>query len=1700
MGSVLKIRKGTKIGDYEVIQLIGEGELGAVYKARDTKNDRIVALKLTNPGKEYVQRLAREFNILLHLNHPGIVKVYNFGTLDENRAYMAMEFVDGAPITKVLHGFSKELINVLLDVLDALDYIHTEGFIHCDIKPENIFVIEKKGEIKGIKLLDFGFADELELSTAIGGTLGYIAPELFTGQKPDPRADLYSLGVVLYEILTGQKPFIAKSAGELLKKQFYRDIRPPRALNTQIPKEFEDIVLKLLHGSPTLRPNSALEVVKMITERFDVTPPSRFEEVRKGFILSSPFVGREIFMDTVKDLIRQTRTGSGQTLFIEGETGIGKTRFLEEVKFISQLEGHKVLFIPLKSYEGKASPLVESFLDFVGDVEKPTSTDDSAKFKFFEDIIQKLRELNTDSRRITVLIIDDLHLASSDDLAFLNYLIHSILNDTILIIGAFTTGIQNGFADWLKNWERKPFVTKLTLPPLSLKETSQIVKAVLGRGTNLSRLAEWLKERSGGNPYLIGELLYDLYEHNVLVFGDSGWEFDEEALEEMDVPQGLQDLLRQKVAKLQSLELEIMKIASLLKEPLDIETVVDLIGNTPEVHPAIEKLRTSGYLRVAPDRKAAYLPENQLLAEIITEDIPEKERKKLHLRIAQHLEKRYTETEDESLLFSLAYHYTKSGEKEKAYIYLLKAGRRAKELQALPKALDFYTTALNLAEELGKEEDKKDLVLEVAWLEERNGYFESALKHYWDAFALHEKNPEKQAEILRNIGKLRLKRREVWEALDSFNQAQKILAELDSPAQVELLNEMGWAYMQQEDYRKARSYFNNALKLAKEKKSGGLENIYYSLSIVNYYEGKLKEALEYAEKALELAKESGNELIQERVHHQLGNMFVSSGQLEEAEKHLTIGMELQKKNYDLYGLTISYISLGRLYYEKGELEKAETLLKDALPHVSKIGNSSSEARIYNDLANVYYTRGELKKAQELYERVLKIYKKDEEKAAVCSNLGILLHELGEFEESISYLRRALSVFEKKGNPRLLALVYYNISQVYLDAGQVELARDCLEKAFALRREISDSRSRFYIYLGYSDFFARTGNAEKALKNAEKAMELVKDLGECKELALGARALGKALVLNGRTEEGIEQYELSISLLEKEKMKFELARAKMELAQVLIDTLEEQSGGKENLRKIFNLLEAAQEIFSSLGSKVFVSMVTELKERLLRLALRKIGTGAPPEKYLRALYRISEVINSLLDKENFFETLLDMVIEITGAERGVLFLADDGKFVFAAGRQIDKETLRDAKRISRTVISQAAMTEKPIYTHDALQDPRFARSKSVLLNKIRALLCVPLISEGKVIGTIYLDSRVKTDIFSEEEKDFLMAVAYLLGATIDKTLAFRRIEEENMYLREALLEGMSSPLVIGKSPKMLELYNYVEKKAPKAKAVLVRGEPGVGKTAMARFIHMKAEKTGKFLQLETLNMPPHLIEPELFGQKGGLHPGLSEKIGLIEEAAGGTIFIDELYNIPLEIQEKIASVIETGTFFRVGETTPRKADVTFVFATIKEPEKIDSFMSQRLRKLLDLDITVPPLKERKEDIPLLADHFLKIFAKEFGKEIRGFTTRAMDCLVKYTWPGNVRELQNIVERAVLLARGTLIDVDDLDPRVTLSTTLPASLKEEKAALEKRRIQNALMAAEGNIKRAAEILGIHREQLYRLLKKHGIDPLQFRKQSR
>jgi Nif-specific regulatory protein len=387
-----------------------------------------------------------------------------------------------------------------------------------------------------------------------------------------------------------------------------------------------------------------------------------------------------------------------------------------------------------------------------------------------------------------------------------------------------------------------------------------------------------------------------------------------------------------------------------------------------------------------------------------------------------------------------------------------------------------------------------------------------------------------------------------------------------------------------------------------------------------------------------------------------------------------------------------------------------------------------------------------------------------------------------------------------------------------------------------------------------------------------------------------------------------------------------------------------------------------------------------------------------------------------------------------------------------------------------------------------------------LNKIRSILSVPLLVGDRVIGAIYLDSRINTHLFGDEDRDFVMSISNMLAATIDRSIAFRKIQDDVANFQEEVLTDATG-YYLGKSKAMREVYQMVERIAPTDATVLLLGETGTGKTIIANLIHGKSKRKGnRFLKVDCGTLPEQLFESELFGHaKGSFTGAVKDKEGLLEMAAGGTIFLDEITNTTAATQGKLLQAIEDKAIRRVGETEMRPVDIRLICATnrdLLEDVRTGHFREDLFYRLNVVRITVPPLRARSADIPGMANFLLRRYSRTLNKPILGFEEKAMAALTASQWPGNVRELQNFIERASIMCQKRKISLEDLGLTLTPEQAAAAAAVEAKAAAEaagkfsREEVFKAMADSQGNITEAARRLGTHRRQIQRLLKRYEI----------
>ena len=370
----------------------------------------------------------------------------------------------------------------------------------------------------------------------------------------------------------------------------------------------------------------------------------------------------------------------------------------------------------------------------------------------------------------------------------------------------------------------------------------------------------------------------------------------------------------------------------------------------------------------------------------------------------------------------------------------------------------------------------------------------------------------------------------------------------------------------------------------------------------------------------------------------------------------------------------------------------------------------------------------------------------------------------------------------------------------------------------------------------------------------------------------------------------------------------------------------------------------------------------------------------------------------------------------------------------------------------------------------------------------------------VVMTAFGNVETAVDAMKSGAADYLTKPLHLeeLRQKIQRIAEQHRLYAENRALREELQSRHRIEGIIGESGQMIEVISLVQRVAPSEATVLIRGESGTGKELIAKAIHYASPRAARpLVRVNCAALPENLLESELFGhEKGSFTGAIASRKGRFELADSGTLFLDEIGDLPLHLQAKLLRVLQEREFERVGSSQPIKVDVRLVSATHRDLESLmraGQFREDLYYRLNVVTILVPPLRERRQDLPALMDHFLKIFANKNGKTLRGFSREARDALLRYDFPGNVRELENLIERAVVLCRSDVINRGDLpltQEEPDSSSELPAQLTAAVEGLERRMIKNALARANGVQTRAAELLGITERALRYKLRKYGL----------
>ena len=474
-----------------------------------------------------------------------------------------------------------------------------------------------------------------------------------------------------------------------------------------------------------------------------------------------------------------------------------------------------------------------------------------------------------------------------------------------------------------------------------------------------------------------------------------------------------------------------------------------------------------------------------------------------------------------------------------------------------------------------------------------------------------------------------------------------------------------------------------------------------------------------------------------------------------------------------------------------------------------------------------------------------------------------------------------------------------------------------------------------------------------------------------------------------------------------------------------------------------------------------------------------------------LLEFSRLMLEEQDVEPLLERMMDAIIELTNADRGFLILRHSEELTVRVARNLERTNVDEAvTRYSDSIINTVVASRRPLIVSDALHDDVFSASRSVVNLRLCSVMCAPLLHRGELLGLIYVGNDNVVNLFTQAHLEALELFAAQASLIVRSALAMDELRLDNARLRDRI-EGLRFGAIIGSCEPMQVIYRSIEKVAPTDVSVLIEGETGTGKELIARELHERSPRSaGPFVTINCGAIPEQLLESELFGHvKGAFTGATATRIGRFQAADGGTLFLDEIGEMPLHLQVRILRALQERVVTRVGDHRAEPVNIRIVAATNRDLEQLvreGSFREDLYYRLNVVRLLLPPLRERGEDIVLIARYLLDRFVRELQTPPRSLSPEAITALRRAAWPGNIRQLENHIKKAVVLAEHRALTPADLDLDDEPLRTI-APLQRAREQWQRRYVLEALALHGGNRARAARELEIDERTLYRYLER-------------
>lgn len=971
------------------------------------------------------------------------------------------------------------------------------------------------------------------------------------------------------------------------------------------------------------------------------------------------------------------------------------------------------------------------------------------------------------------------------------------------------------------------------------------------------------------------------------------------------------------------------------------------------------------------------------------------------------------------------------------------------------------------------------------------------------------------------------------------------------------------------DYHRALESYQKSLRLCRQiGDEEGTARIYNNLGNVLQFRDQTAEAAEYYKLAVAIFSRLNNQFGMAACMNNLAGILERDGKYDEALDYAYRSLEKRKKFSGKSGVGFSYYRIAMIYQAKGELEKALSYARRSIrireELDDKVGLAYSNLQLAElrmeteNLADIfdYCSNGE-RGFQELGNRIGQIMAK-------ATKARALFH-IGLFDEAEEHLREVIIAATAKELPTVAGDSMIRLGVLLAEKGRLADAERQLLESEKLFRTARYRRKLVEALLQLAALRIEMAENKQAEANLEEAYSQLEDLGsrdlvplyfllrsrldmELPEADLDSshKYLQRGLVeaREARLRDLDWRFHLQLGLLEQKRNDYRLARIHFQQARTRLE--EHCESLPEAYRDHFFDLRERQMVIRCCEQPMETLPETPPEEtdrggeagrkwdsEQAAKPVQDPGQHAAMNLELMRLHEIIVARGSGQKLDQLLERIMDAVIDLVNAERGFLILESEnpGGEPSIVARDFDKEEVRDPRhKFSTSIARQVMESGEPLLAGNALSEEPFETLRSVRELRLRSVLCVPLKFHEDVLGVVYLDNRHRRHAFQESELKTLqtfsdqaviaITTARIIEAQNNKNDRLRsRIEEQTEELavahkdieqRQSLLESRyTMENIVARSDAMQKILLMVQRLSSSTLAVCIQGESGTGKELIARSLHFNSERArGPFVSENCGALTETLLESELFGHVQGAFTGaISNKKGLLEQASEGSLFLDEIGDMSLGMQQKLLRVLEEGEVRPVGGSANISVTPRIISASNKDLRKLVEnglFREDLFYRLNTVRIDLPALRERKEDIPEFVDVFCDEIAAKLGIANPAFTKEAMRKLITHDWPGNIRELRHLIERTLLIAENETISAQDL----ILDRSVKGKAEEEKAldelfgnsqmtgfrparnSFESLYIEKALKECAGNVAAASKLSGLSRESFYRLMKKHSI----------